>query len=163
MSNVVKLRDELFHQMNVAMKSTILLLQKIKEEDWGYRPALNMRTLHELACHLVAIPEVDLLIMQEKGEDTIRQIEQKYNRLDTAKSLAQEMEQGYLMCISYLLAMSEDEFFNKKTTPFYHEHSASQAHWFTESVTHMFHHRSQLFTYLKLRGYEVSMFDLYVE
>lgn len=49
------------------------------------------------------------------------------------------------------------------STPFYHEHSATQAPWFTESVTHMFHHRSQLFTYVKLRGYEVSMFDLYVE
>ncbi|MCR8998409.1 DinB family protein, partial [Brevibacillus laterosporus] len=30
------------------------------------------------------------------------------------------------------------------------------------SVTHIFHHRSQLFTYLKLRGYEVNMFVLYV-
>ncbi|MDN9010090.1 DinB family protein [Brevibacillus laterosporus] len=163
MSNTMKLRDELFHQMKVAMKSTILLLQKVREEDWGCRPAPNMRTLHELACHLVAIPEVDLFIMQEKKEDAIRQLEQKYNRLDTAESLAHAMEQGYQKCISYLLAMSEDEFFTKKTTPFYHEHSATQAHWFTESVTHMFHHRSQLFTYLKLRGYEVNMFNLYVE
>ncbi|WP_094701718.1 DinB family protein [Brevibacillus laterosporus] len=162
MSNVIKLRDELFHQMKVGMSSTILLLQKVKEEDWVYRPASNMRTLHELACHLVAIPEVDLLIMQEKDEDTIRQVEQKYNTLDTANSLAQAMEQGYQLCTSYLLTMSEDEFLNKKTTPFYHEHASTQAHWFTESVTHIFHHRSQLFTYLKLRGYEVSMFDLYV-
>ncbi|RAP29418.1 DinB family protein [Brevibacillus laterosporus] len=162
MSNVSVLRDELFHQMKVGIQSTILLLQKVKEDDWEYKPVPNMRSLHELACHLVAIPEVDLLIMQEKEEETIRQVEQKYNRMNTSELLAQAMEQGYQLCIDYLSSLSEEEFLTKKTTPFYHDQAGTQAHWFTESVTHIFHHRSQLFTYLKIRGYEVNMFDLYV-
>ncbi|MFC3781910.1 DinB family protein [Bacillus chungangensis] len=38
----------------------------------------------------------------------------------------------------------------------------TQARWLTETVTHLFHHRTQFFTYLKQTGRDVSMDNLYV-
>lgn len=68
MNAVHTLRDVLLHEMETGIRSTCLLLQKVKETDWSYRPADNMRSLKELADHLIAIPETDLAIMQEKSK-----------------------------------------------------------------------------------------------
>ncbi|WP_371268621.1 DinB family protein [Bacillus licheniformis] len=50
----------------------------------------------------------------------------------------------------------------KKTKPFYLDEGMTQSRWLTETLTHIFHHRAQLFNYLKQLGYDVNMFDLYL-
>lgn len=57
--------------------------------------------------------------------------------------------------------LTDEEFMQKTTQPFYLEHGSTQAKWLIEIVTHAQHHRAQMFNYLKAQGYEVSMFDLY--
>ncbi len=57
--------------------------------------------------------------------------------------------------------LSEHDFLHKQSKPFYMEHGSTQAKWLVEIVTHAFHHRAQLFTYLKESGLAITMFDLY--
>lgn len=155
-------RDALFHEMESGIRSTKHLLGKVKSEDWNYSPAGNMRTLKQLVSHLVSIPEVDLGILQEKKHEEIMELENKYNLLDNTDNMAAAMDKGYKALHTYMTFLSDEDFLWKKTKAFYLEYGSTQVQWLTEIVTHLFHHRAQLFTYLKQLGYEVSMEDLYI-
>ncbi|WP_261382120.1 DinB family protein, partial [Bacillus paralicheniformis] len=159
---VQALRSDLFHEMETGIRSTCHLLKKVKESDWSYRPADHMRSLKELASHLAAIPEADLAIMQEKEEDVIARIEKKYDALQSADQMAEAMQKGFAAFQTYMTSLSDEEFLTKKTKPFYLDEGMTQSRWLTETLTHVFHHRAQLFNYLKQLGYDVNMFDLYL-
>ena len=162
MNAVSILRDELLAELEVAIRSMEGLLKKVEEKDWIYRPAENMRSLAELARHIVSIPEVDLNLWQEKDEETIRNLESKYEKLESAEELIEAMNQGFQLFKTYMLSLSDEDFLTKKTKPFYLEEGETQAHWLVEEVSHLFHHRGQFFNYLKQLGYDINMFDLYV-
>ncbi|QKS69897.1 DinB family protein [Paenalkalicoccus suaedae] len=156
------IREELLEELDLGRRSMAGLLRKLREEDWAWRPAENMRSVRELAEHTAAIFEVDLHIWQEHDHATIQKIEKRYAELATADELIDAMNEGFETYESYMLGLTDEEFLTKKTTPFYAEEGQTQLHWLVEEVSHFFHHRGQFFTYLKQRGYDISMFDLYV-
>lgn len=156
------LRDELLAELDLGIQSMEGLLKKVEEKDWSYQPAENMRSLRELAQHIASIPEVDLNLWQEKDQETIQQLESKYEKLESSEELIEAMNQGLQLYKNYMLSLSVDDFLTKKTKPFYLEKGETQAHWLVEEVSHLFHHRGQFFNYLKQLGYDINMFDLYV-
>ncbi|MFF3924902.1 DinB family protein [Paenibacillus lactis] len=162
MSQLVEMKQLLFEELEHIVKTSSNLIMKISDKDWDYRPASNMRSLLELVHHLVSVPGADLLIMREKPEEEVRQLEGAIaaDGGDKDKLIAW-MNKGLADLKSYMDGLSDDDFLHKKTTPFYLEHGSAQAKWLIEVVTHAQHHRSQMFNYLKAQGYEVSMFDLY--
>ncbi|WP_078392647.1 DinB family protein [Shouchella patagoniensis] len=162
MNAVDVLRNELLHELEIGVRSMEGLLKKVKSEDWEFRPAEHMRSLKELAQHIVAIPEVDLNIWQEQDQETIQGLELKYNKLESTDALIQAMNDGFNEYKAYMTSLSDQDFLMKKTKPFYLEKGEIQAHWLVEEVSHLFHHRGQFFIYLKQLGYDVNMFDLYV-
>lgn len=158
-----KMKEVLFSEWEVAVRTITNLLSKVQEKDWDYHPRENMRTLLELANHLVQIPAIDLAIGQEKSEQEVRELE---NQLHTgsALELADVLKKGYQEFKGYYDSLSERDFFEKISKPFYFAEDMqghTQVKWLTESTTHIFHHRGQFFNYLKELGYEVNMFDLY--
>ncbi|MEK3782229.1 MULTISPECIES: DinB family protein [unclassified Paenibacillus] len=162
MSQLVEMKQLLFEELEHIVKTSSNLIMKISDKDWDYRPASNMRSLLELVHHLVSVPGADLLIMREKPEEEVRQLEGAIaaDGGDKDKLIAW-MNKGLADLKSYMDGLSDDDFLHKKTTPFYLEHGSAQAKWLIEVVTHVQHHRAQMFNYLKAQGYEVSMFDLY--
>ena len=162
MSQLVEMKQLLFEELEHIVKTSSNLIMKISDKNWDYRPASNMRTLLELVHHLVSVPGTDLLIMQEKPEDEVRQLEGAIaaDGGDKEKLIAW-MNKGLADLKSYMNGLTDDDFLHKKTKPFYLEHGSAQAKWLIEVVTHAQHHRAQMFNYLKAQGYEVSMFDLY--
>ncbi|NGP46225.1 DinB family protein [Bacillaceae bacterium SIJ1] len=162
MNAVDILRNELLSELEVGIRSMEGLLKKVQVEDWAYKPADNMRSLKELAQHIVSIPEVDLQIMQEKDQQLIEGLEEKYHQMDSAEAMIEGMNKGFAKYKAYMLSLSEEDFLTKKTKPFYHDKASTQAHWLVEEVSHLFHHRGQFFNCLKQLGYDVDMFDLYV-
>ncbi|WP_054706603.1 DinB family protein [Bacillus sp. JCM 19041] len=162
MDAVDVLRNELLHELEIGIRSMEGLLKKVRSEDWGFRPTEQMRSLMELAQHIVAIPEIDLNIWQEKDQETIQVLEEKYNKLESTDDLISAMNDGFNEYKAYMTSLSDQDFLSKETKPFYLEKREIQAHWLVEEVSHLFHHRGQFFTYLKQLGYDVNMFDLYV-
>ncbi|GGA23984.1 DinB family protein [Paenibacillus physcomitrellae] len=160
MTAAQEMKQLLFDELQLIVRTTDGLIAKIKPEDWSYRPHENMRTLKELAEHLTAIPSVDLLILQEYSESDIRQMEARFAEA-APSSLGSLMKQGLEKLKGYMEALDEEDFWHKETRPFYMDHGSTQAKWLVEIVTHTHHHRGQLFTYLKMQSYEVNMFDLY--
>ena len=76
--------------------------------------------------------------------------------------MAEAMEQGFGRLKDYFYSLSDSDFLQKETKPFYLEAGSTQAKWLVETTTHIFHHRAQMFNYMKQLGYEISMPDLYV-
>lgn len=158
-----KLRELLFSELYIAVRTTKELLKKVTEEDFPYQPNEKMRTLLELANHLVQIPYVDLAIAQEKAEEDVRQLEKELYSNDVVK-LGEVMENGFAELTSYYKSLSEEDLLEKVTKPFYFSQDMeghTQAKWLIETTTHAFHHRGQFFNYFKELGKEVNMFDLY--
>ncbi len=156
------LRNELLEELEVGIRSMAGLLEKVKADDWDYRPAENMRNLKELANHIVSIPEVDLNLWQEKDQQTIQDLEARYEKLGSSETMIAAMKEGFSTFKTFMLSLSDQDLLTKKTKPFYLDEGATQAHWLVEEVSHFFHHRGQFFNYLKQLGYDVNMFDLYV-
>ncbi len=151
----------LYEEMELIVRTSVNLLSKIKQEDLNFRPRENMRSLRELAEHLAAIPAVDLIILQQKTEDEVRTLEAVYAAEEKVDALSARMQDGVKALRDYMDSLTDDEFLHLQTKPFYLDHPTAQAKWLVEIVTHLQHHRGQLFTYLKMQGYEVNMFDLY--
>ncbi|HET7657744.1 MAG TPA: DinB family protein [Bacillales bacterium] len=160
MSDLAVMKEVLFHEMQVGIKTTQALLEKVRAEDWDYRPRENMRTLRELAHHLVMIPETDLAIVQEKTQEEVQAIEGR--ELPDAAAMNEAMEQGFLRLKDYYYSLSDQDFLEKETKAFYAPAGATQAKWCVETTTHIFHHRAQMFNYMKQLGYDINMFDLYI-
>lgn len=160
MSDVSLMRDVLLEELKAGVRTTRNLLAKIEADQWTYRPAENMMSLLELARHLAQIPLIDLAILQEKEEVEVKRLE-KETEYETADKLTALMEQGLEELSRYMKSLTEEDFLHKETRPFYANHLSTQAKWLTEIVTHVFHHRAQLFNYLKQLGHPVNMFDLY--
>jgi uncharacterized damage-inducible protein DinB len=160
LTGVQEMKLLLFEELELIVRTTTRLLAKIQPEHQEFRPHPDMRTLKELAEHLTAIPAMDLLILQEYPEIEIRKLEAQYAEVPFSE-LSAKMAEGLAELRNYMNELPEEDFLHKQTTPFYIDHGATQAKWLVEIVTHAQHHRGQLFTYLKIQGYEVNMFDLY--
>ncbi|MGG1637742.1 DinB family protein [Paenibacillus sp. FSL K6-3182] len=151
----------LLEELEHIAKTSSNLIRKISTDHWSYRPHDNMRTLLELVQHIVSIPSVDLLILQENDETVIRKLEADIAADQDHEKLIAWLTTGLHEVRAYMESLPDEDFLHKKTKPFYLEHGSVQAKWLIEITTHIQHHRAQMFTYLKIQGYEVNMFDLY--
>lgn len=161
MSAVNEVKHLLFEELELIVRTSSNLIRKISPEHFDYKPADNMRTLKELVQHLVSVPSVDLLILQEKSEPEIRALEAEINADTDHEALIRWMTSGMADVKHYMEELPEEQFLHKATKPFYLEHGSVQAKWLIEIVTHAQHHRAQMFNHMKTLGYEVNMFDLY--
>lgn len=159
--NVNELKALLLEELEHIVNTSNNLIRKISTEHWHFRPHQNMRSLLELAEHLVSVPSSDLLILKESSEADIRKLEADIAEDPSIEKLTEWMTKGVHEVRSYMEGLTDEEFLRKSTKPFYLEHGSVQAKWLIEITTHAQHHRAQLFTYLKMQGYEISMFDLY--
>ncbi|KZE71216.1 damage-inducible protein DinB [Paenibacillus jamilae] len=161
MSETLQVRDHLLNELETGVRTGEALIRKIRPEDWGFRPQDNFRSLLELVHHFVLIPASDLAIMQEKSEAEVGSVENSLSGVEDPERLAATFRQNFEAYKAYILSLSEDDYLNRSTKAFYMEHGHLQVQWQIETVTHVFHHRSQIYNYLKQLGYEVNFFMLY--
>ncbi|MDF2650544.1 MAG: DinB family protein [Paenibacillus sp.] len=161
MSQVFEIRDHLLHELEHGVKTTQRLVSRITPEQWSYRPKGNMRTLQELTRHLVMVPATDMAILQEKKGPEFDRIEGDVESVTDPRQLCELMQQSYESLKAYMTSLDEDHFLNLSTKPFYSDQGSVQVKWLIEIVTHVFHHRAQLFNYLKELGHDINMFVLY--
>jgi len=152
-------RGLLLNELDWIVKNCCALLKLIKPADLDWRPADNFRTLAELANHLGQITAVDYRIIKGDGEMEIERLEQSLARENPAE-LAKVMQDGAVDIRRFMERLNFDEYENGSATAYFGR-TQTHARWLLEIVTHIYHHRSQLFMYLKLQGYEVSTRDLY--
>jgi len=135
------------------------LLGMAKPEHMDWRPQEGMRTLAEVANHLAQIPSVDLRIMKGDSEQEIKDLEQSLMR-QQPQQWCEELRGGVITLRHFIETLSLDDYENGSGMAFYGR-TQTYANWLLEVVTHMYHHRAQLFMYLKLNGYKVDTSTLY--
>lgn len=159
---VSRIKDLLFEEMELALTTTASLLFMIEEKHWEYRPRENMRSLIELARHLVQVPEQELAILQEQPMEQVRSLVMSVMHVKDAAALSEVMHRGVSALKDYMNNLDEADLLHKSTAPFFAKYQPSvQVKWLIEITTHIYHHRGQMFTYMKQLGIPVSMYDLY--
>ncbi|MFD7523460.1 DinB family protein [Paenibacillus chitinolyticus] len=161
MSGVLQIRDHLLDELELSVRTSEALIRRIKPEEWEFTPGENMRTLLQLVHHIAALPASDLAILQEKSQPEVELVENGAQDITDPEQLAKRLRTHFDTLKAYMVSLSEDELLNKETKAFYLEHSMPQIKWLIEIVTHLFHHRSQLYNYLKQNGHELNFFMLY--
>ncbi|MCK6257432.1 DinB family protein [Fictibacillus sp. KIGAM418] len=161
MQGINELKEMLLEELELIARTSTNLIGKISPNHLDYRPKENMRSLHELVLHLVSVPSTDLLILQEKSEEEVRELEAEVAADNEPEQWIVRMKNGLHDVRSYMEQLPDEVFLQKETKPFYLDYGTVQAKWLIEIVTHAQHHRAQLFNYLKELGYDVNMFDLY--
>ncbi len=153
-------QQDLFSELDALRRSLARLLPELppKAEDW--RPRENMRSLWELAHHLVQIPATDTLIAKEAAQAQVRALEAELSA-QTPEALLAIYDRGVQDARRHFGPMSPADFEGKLTKAFY-GHSMPAKGWLMEIVTHTYHHRAMLFTCLKIHGRPVDMSYLYV-
>lgn len=152
-------QKDLFAELEALRRSLAKLLPEMPPHAEDWRPHEQVRTAWELANHLVQIPAVDTAIAQEKAQPEIQQLERELIAT-TVDGLLAVWDRGVADATAYFGDLSPAAFETQETTAFY-GHRMAQKAWLLEIVTHTYHHRAQLFTYLKLKGRPVGMGHLY--
>ena len=153
-------QKDLFAELDALRRSLAKLLPELppRSEDW--RPRENMRSLWELALHLVQIAAVDTLIAQERTQAEVRALEAELVA-STPEGLLAIYDRGVEEAKRLFDPMSAADFEGRTSKAFY-GHAMPAKGWLLEIVTHSYHHRAMLFTCLKLHGRPVDMSYLYV-
>ena len=152
-------RLQLLEELKKISENCCRLLSQARAEHSDYRPQDNVRSLAELANHLAQIPAIDLLILKGTPEKEVQEAEQVLDRSDPA-GWCQVLRDGARELHRYMEKLSFDEYENNSGTAFYGR-TQTNAQWLLEIITHLYHHRAQLFMYLKLNGYDVNTRTLY--
>lgn len=161
MNGTLQMRDHLLHELETGVRTGASLIRLIRPEDWAYRPQDNMRSLVELVHHFIQITASDLAIMQEKSEAEVGVVENSLSGIEDIEKLEATLWGNLEAYKAYIVSLSEEDLLNRLTKAFYMEHGHLQAQWQIETLTHVFHHRSQLYNYLKQQGHELNFFMLY--
>lgn len=140
-------------------RSVERLLGLLPEDRLDWRPRENMRNLLQLANHLSQVPAVDLAILQGASHEQVQELERRLAR-STPGELILVWRNGVDAVGAFYASLSAEQFENQVGKAFY-GHEATLSEWLLEIVTHTYHHRAQLFTYLKIMGLPVDMSTLY--
>lgn len=119
----------------------------------------KLRNLIELANHLAQIPAVDTAILRGLPEEEIQRTERELWN-DNVVGLKGVLREGYEELHRFMEKLSISEFETGSATAFYGR-TQTYAQWLLEVITHLYHHRAQLYTYLRLAGAPVEMRMLY--
>ena len=152
-------RGLLLNELEHVLRNCRMIIDLIKPDDLGYRPAASMRSLEELINHMVQIPSIDLLIMKGAEEKEVQDREKKLFARSRDELYA-VIATGIEDMTRFMESMGLDEFETGTGLAFYGRSQTFQQ-WLLETVTHVYHHRAQLHMYLKLKGYPVDTNTLY--
>ena len=133
------------HQLEIAIDSTILMLEQVTYDELQQRPLENKRSLFEMCTHLSLICHADFLILNEASKEELDTF-YKQHTPHTLEEVQQKMKEGFQFLAKTFQAYSIAEL--EEITHSYWGVSYSRFEWLLEIVAHFYHHRGQLHTLL---------------
>lgn len=132
--------ESVLHQIEVAIKTVIKIMDNVEEEDLQKRPTPNKHSIGELLEHIAVICEADWRISTEASEEEMESFYSKsYKTLDSIKD-------GLLFNFNSLknnyMNLSEEELLIQTTS--YWGVTYTRYEWLLEILAHVYHHRGQL-------------------
>ena len=152
-------REHLIHQLRAVAGTSAHLLGLCPRDRLEHRPGEGMRSLGELADHFAAQPLVDLATLQGSSAEVAETIEETLHSGRPGERV-EIFERGIRAAVEYFESMPEKEFETKATRAHYGA-ANTQDVWLLELIGHVYHHRGQLYVYLKMLGLPVDVEHLY--
>ncbi|WP_294747011.1 DinB family protein [uncultured Exiguobacterium sp.] len=141
----------LIRHVSVGVKTSKALFEKIEVQDWDAQPIPGKRTVGEVAVHLAVLLEADLMLAEGATAETMQAF---YATPVLRDQLSERIDQAFQVYQEKVTA-------GFSTRPTYWGVTDSMNGWTIEAAVHLYHHRSQLFDYLNILGYElkISLFE----
>jgi uncharacterized damage-inducible protein DinB len=152
-------RSQLLFQLKAVSQSVVSLFRRCPAHRLEYRPAPGVRTLQELGDHFAAMPLVDLAILQGNPRQVAEAIEESLHGTGP-EEWVEIFERGVRAAGEYFEGLPEEEFETKETRAYYGT-AHPQNVWLFELIAHIYHHRGQLYAYLRMAGAAVDVEHLY--
>ncbi|MEJ3737195.1 MULTISPECIES: DinB family protein [Bacillus cereus group] len=129
------------HQLQVAVDTSIQMLNRYKEDELKIQPIHSKRSFFEMCAHLSLICHADLLILNGSTEKELRTFYLEHTP-ETIAYMQQIMLEGYNLLSKTFLSYSHEELAAVMTA--YWSVSYSRFEWLLEIVAHFYHHRGQI-------------------
>ncbi|WP_214850302.1 DinB family protein [Exiguobacterium sp. s193] len=143
-------QEALQRHVAVGVRTTRELIQLIRPDDWEKQPIPGKRSVYEVAAHLAVLLEADLRIATGA---TASEMARFYAIPVPPNQLTDRLDQSWQYYQDRLAC-------GFATEPTYWGVADSSSGWLMEAAVHLYHHRSQLFDYLNLLGYDIKL-DLF--
>lgn len=146
------------HQIRIAIDSVDEMLNQLSETDLESTPIHGKRTYAELLSHIALICQADLLISNE-ATSTEMQLYYEKNTPTTIAEIKQSLLANYDELVETFSGYSEEELFEQKKS--YWGVRYTRFEWLLEILSHVYHHRAQLYAYMSmdLRDVKVQLFE----
>jgi len=152
-------REHLIFALRAVGQSASTLLGLCPRDKLAFRPGEGMRSLGELADHFAAQPLVDLAVLQGNPAEVTETIEETLHSA-RPEEWVEIFERGIRAVVEYFESLTEEEFATLATRAHYGS-SHPQSVWLLDLINHVYHHRGQLYVYLKMLGLPVDVEHLY--
>ncbi len=152
-------RELLLDRLRAVAETCTDLLAACPRHRLDFRPGPGVRSLHELADHFAAVPLVDLAVLQGNPKQVAGAIEDALHGAGP-DDWVDVFARGVRAVRDYFAGLTEEEFESRSTRAHYGT-ARPQCVWLVELIGHLFHHRGQLYAWLRLAGVPVGPPDLY--
>ncbi|AYV66236.1 MULTISPECIES: DinB family protein [Niallia] len=147
------------NQIEIALKTTIEMVETIEEADLQQRPDDNKRSIGELLEHIAVICKADLLI---SNGATQKEMDEYYSSvaLLNMQDIKNAIADNYKTLKDIYMNLTEIELQERTTS--YWGVTYSRYEWLLEIVAHIYHHRAQLHTLLVYccgKDLNISLFE----
>jgi uncharacterized damage-inducible protein DinB len=147
------------NQIEIALKTTIQMVEVIEEADLQKKPASNKRSIGELLEHIAVICKADLMI---SNGATQKEMNQYYSSvaLFSIQEVKSAIAENYKTLKDIYMNLTEIEL-QERTTAYWGA-TYTRYEWLLEIVAHIYHHRAQLHTLLVYcygKNLNISLFE----
>ncbi|GGB10968.1 DinB family protein [Macrococcus hajekii] len=114
------------------------------------------RTCQELMNHIVLIPEADYLLSQGASQEEISQFNRYWAKeLTSTEMLEARLDLSFSILKDAYKELEPEELASKTTS--YWGTTYNQKEWLLVILSHLSHHRSQLYSFLKTEGVQMDI------
>ncbi|WP_223067289.1 DinB family protein [Paenibacillus caui] len=129
------------HQIQVAVHTTIEMMDKLKDDDLQKRPTPGKHSIRELLEHISIICKADALIADGASEESMSNF-YAHISLKTLNEIKENLANNYQFLVSKYAQFTDEELEQDITS--YWGVTYTRYEWLLEIVSHLYHHRGQL-------------------
>ena len=147
------------NQIEIALKTTIQMVEVIEEADLQKKPASNKRSIGELLEHIAVICKADLMISNGAKQKEMNQYYSSVALL-SIQDVKSAIAENYKTLKDIYMNLKEIEL-QERTTDYWGA-TYTRYEWLLEIVAHIYHHRAQLHTllvYCYEKNLNISLFE----
>ncbi|WP_112180253.1 MULTISPECIES: DinB family protein [Paraliobacillus] len=133
--------DRVLHQIEVAVKTVIKIVDTLEEEDLQKKPTANKHSIGQLLEHIAVICKADWLI---SNQATQAEMESFYSTISyqTLDAIKEGLLTNFDSLKKNYMALSKEELQSETTSHWGLVYTRYE--WLLEIVAHIYHHRGQL-------------------